>query len=116
MKPGGRLALVVWNDPAHNEWFTAAAWGARPRAVAADPAAGHARDRTGWPIREHTRGVLEAAGFGRVAFDDVEVPFWFGPDADAAFEFAPRDRVRAGDDRQISTTTSVPRRSTPSAR
>ena len=35
-----------------------------------------------------TRGVLDAAGFGQVAFDDVAVPFWFGADADAAIDFA----------------------------
>jgi SAM-dependent methyltransferase len=86
MKPGGRLALVVWNDPAHNEWFTAARGALTLGRSLPIPPPG-APGPYGMADREHTRGVLEAAGFGRVAFDDVEVPFRFGPDADAAFEF-----------------------------
>jgi SAM-dependent methyltransferase len=87
MKPGGHLVHVVWNDPARNEWFTVARQAlALGRALPIPPSG--APGPFGMADREQTHGVLDAAGFAQVAFDDVAVPFSFGADADAAFEFA----------------------------
>ena len=87
MKPGGRLAFVVWHDPARNEWFTAAREALLVGRSLPIPPPG-VPGPFGMADREQTHGVLEAAGFGQVAFDDVAAPFAFGADADAAFEFA----------------------------
>ena len=114
MKPGGRLALVVWNDPAHNEWFTAASQAlALGRSLPIPPPG--APGPYGMADREHTHGVLDAAGFGQVAFDDVAVPFRSAP-TPTRRSSSPAGSGSCGGARRASTTTSAPRRSTLSAR
>jgi len=86
-KPGGRLALVVWQDLRRNEWITVAR---EALALGRDlpvPAPG-TPGPFGLADREETRGVLEHAGFEQVSFDDVSAPFSFGADAAEAFDFA----------------------------
>ncbi|MGY1679107.1 class I SAM-dependent methyltransferase [Geodermatophilus sp. SYSU D01176] len=83
LRPGGRLALLVWQGADRNEWFraltTALAAGREPPApppgapgpfAFADPA--------------RVREVLTAAGLAEVAVAGHEQPEWFGPDAAAA--------------------------------
>lgn len=80
MRPGACLALLVWQDRERNEWATAIqsalAPGSAPAAAAAfslaDPAV--------------VRGILTAAGFAAVAFDDVHEPVFYGANVDAAYE------------------------------
>jgi SAM-dependent methyltransferase len=86
-KPGGRLALVVWQELLRNEWVTVVR---EALAVGRDlpvPAAG-TPGPFGLGDRELARGILERAGFGQVSFDDVSAPFSFGAGADEAFDFA----------------------------
>jgi len=87
MADHGRLVVVVWQDFARNEWmrvpWDALAMG-RPLPTPPAGAAGP----FGLADPEHVRSVLEAAGFRRVGFEDVAVPYDYGPDADAAAAFA----------------------------
>ncbi|MGY1709713.1 class I SAM-dependent methyltransferase [Geodermatophilus sp. SYSU D00758] len=84
--PGGRLALLVWQAPAANEWFaeiTAAFAAGRPLPVpppgAPGPFAFAAPDRA--------RAVLTAAGFTDVELEPAAEPMWFGSDPDDATAF-----------------------------
>ena len=83
LRPGGRLALLVWQGADRNEWFgaftTALAAGREPPApppgapgpfAFADPA--------------RVREVLTAAGLAEVAVAGHEQPEWFGPGVAAA--------------------------------
>ena len=88
MRPGGRLAMMVWQDHLQNEWSVSiqrALTGADVPAAApgdadpfslADPAA--------------TEQILESAGFGEVAFTGVHEPMFYGPDVTAALEWLGR--------------------------
>jgi len=86
-KPGGRLALVVWQELPRNEWITVAREALAVGRELPLPPPG-TPGPFGLADRERTRGILERAGFGQVSFDDVSVPFSFGADAAEAFDFA----------------------------
>ena len=87
VKPGGRLACIVWQEFARNEWVTVARDALAAGRSLPTPPAG-APGPFGLGDRDQTRGILEGAGFVDVAFDDVAVPFFFGADTDDAFDFA----------------------------
>jgi SAM-dependent methyltransferase len=86
VRPGGRLAMLVWRPLADNEWmseFRRIVAGGRdlptppPNAPGpfafADPA--------------YTRAVLTGAGFDAVELAPIDAPVNMGPNADAAFTF-----------------------------
>jgi SAM-dependent methyltransferase len=84
--PGGRFAALVWQPLADNEWLrtlreAVALGGTLPDPGACTPGPFGLSDPA------HTRGVMETAGFTRVEHADVDVPFWFGDDADEAVAF-----------------------------
>jgi SAM-dependent methyltransferase len=84
---GGRLALLVWRELQGNEWLTAIRDAlAVGRDLPAPPTG--APGPFGLADPRHVRSVLGDAGFDRVELEAVEEPFWFGPDANDAFEFA----------------------------
>jgi SAM-dependent methyltransferase len=99
LRPGARLALMVWQAPEHNAWVAAfrgaLAPGATPSAAGgafslADPAV--------------TRPLLAGAGFSGITFTDVREPVYYGPDRDAAVGAVlslrePRDLLAAQDGR-----------------
>ncbi|GAA1540918.1 class I SAM-dependent methyltransferase [Dactylosporangium maewongense] len=77
LRPGARLAMLVWQAADRNEWSTVVgeALSAAPRPAAfslADPAS--------------TGTVLTAAGFTDMVFTDVHEPVYYGPDPSAAFD------------------------------
>lgn len=81
LRPHGRLALVSWQGPEHNEWFMAmvdALTGGRglpaPPPDAPSPFA-HAD-----PSR--TEAILSQAGFGEARFDALDLPMYFGGTVD----------------------------------
>ena len=86
--PGGRLAAVVWQDFARNQWVTEP-WAALAmgRAIPTPPAG--SVGPFGLADPDHVRSVLGAAGFTNVQLEDL-ASFWFGADADR------RVRVRRG--------------------
>jgi SAM-dependent methyltransferase len=86
LRPGGQLALLVWQGPELNEWI---------RELGSALAAG--RDlpipppgRPG-PFAqanpEEARAGLAAAGFASIEFDALREPMWFGSDAEDAQRF-----------------------------
>lgn len=79
LRPGGRLAMVVWQDREHNEWSLAidAALG-RPAPAEGRPDAFSLAD----PVV--VRGLLDGAGFVDLAVSDVHAPVDYGPDVDSA--------------------------------
>lgn len=86
LRPAGRLALLVWQPPVHNEWFTALT---RALAVgrelplsppdAPGPFSMSEPDRVSW--------TLARAGFATPEFRKVEEPMYFGPDPETAQRF-----------------------------
>jgi ubiquinone/menaquinone biosynthesis C-methylase UbiE len=85
LRPGGRLAVMVWQSRERNAWavairdaLTGAAGPSTPPLVAtpfslADPST--------------VTGILESAGFVDVEFTDVREPVNYGRDAEAAYRF-----------------------------
>jgi|HubBroStandDraft_6_1064221.scaffolds.fasta_scaffold360463_1 SAM-dependent methyltransferase len=80
LRPGARMALLVWQAPERNEWYSeideaiggASARGARMFSLA----------------EQHTTaGILAAAGFTEVAFTDVREPVYYGADSAQAYDF-----------------------------
>jgi SAM-dependent methyltransferase len=76
LRPGGRLAMLVWQDSAANEWSAVirrtlgpVEGGPNPFTLA-DPGT----------VRE----ILAAAGFTGVTLTDVREPVYYGPDVPAA--------------------------------
>ena len=79
-RPDGRLVMLVWQARERNEWAVAI------RQALADDAAPSAGAPDAFSLGDPatvTR-ILEAAGFGDVAFDDVHEPVYYGPDVAAA--------------------------------
>lgn len=86
LRPGGRLALAVWQPMSENEWFTsfvgALAAGRdlpAPPPDAPSPFAMSEPDRVG--------PLLEASGFDDVDFNEVRAPMTFGATASEAHGF-----------------------------
>lgn len=86
LRLGGQLALIVWQSPAHNPWFTAFLTAlAAGRHLPTPPPDGSHPFSMADPDRIHP--VLEVAGFTEIAFASVEEPMYFGPNPTKASEF-----------------------------
>lgn len=87
LRPGGRLALLVWQPQAHNEWAATINEALRvgPPPPPSDPAVVEpGAFSLGDPAV--TRDILHAAGFDDIEFVDVHEPVCYGPDVDAAYD------------------------------
>jgi SAM-dependent methyltransferase len=86
LRPGGRLAALVWQGLDGNEWMTvvrnALAMG---RELPAPPPGAPGPIALADPQR--VEQLLTAAGFEGVALSSIEAPVDFGADADEAFDF-----------------------------
>ena len=105
LRPGGRLALLVWQPLERQEWMTDFM-----RALRATPPGpdGPGPVSLGDPVR--LRNLLGGAGFTGVELSGLERPMWYGADADDACAFVaghlagaldalePDERRAAGDD------------------
>jgi ubiquinone/menaquinone biosynthesis C-methylase UbiE len=84
LRPGGRLAVLVWQPLAANEWMTSLM-----RTVNGSvPHAGATRTGPfsfGDPAR--VRAVLADAGFTGITVTGLAESIWFGPDAGRAYRF-----------------------------
>ena len=77
-RPHAPLVMLVWQPHDRNEWSTAlqAALGTERASSGADP----------FSLGEQatTQGILEAAGFAEVGFEDVQEPVFYGPNVEPA--------------------------------
>lgn len=86
VRPGGRVALLVWQGLEGNEWLRAFGFalgaGRTPPALPPDAPGPLSLADPG-----RVRAVLTVAGFGEVTLTSVAEPMSFGPDPAAAYEF-----------------------------
>jgi len=83
LRPGGRVALAVWGAPDRNPYFAAPAMALvqRGHIPPPDPGMPNPFSLAG---EDHTRGLLEGAGFDDVRMEEIAVTFSF-PDIDECF-------------------------------
>ncbi len=86
LRPGGRLALVVWQAMSANEWFREIGLALAVGRPTPDPPPG-TPSPFGLSSPEFVREVLTAAGFTDVAVEPSTATFHAGADADDAFAF-----------------------------
>jgi SAM-dependent methyltransferase len=86
LRPGGRLALLVWQGPHANEWIgeLTGALGAG-RDLPAPPSGAPGPFAQADP--EAVKAVLTRAGFANIEVDGMRQPMWFGADAEDARVF-----------------------------
>jgi SAM-dependent methyltransferase len=87
LRSDGRLTLLTWQPLAENEWlreFRAAVAVVRPELPLPSP---DAPSPFALSDPDRVRGILEAAGFAELSFEDLRVPMRYGRDADDAFNF-----------------------------
>ncbi|MEA2901863.1 MAG: hypothetical protein QOH36_1750 [Actinomycetota bacterium] len=87
LRPGGRLAVMAWQELARNEWLMAFREALAVGRTMGSPPNG-APGPFGLADPDHIRRVLADAGFVDVAVEAIEEPLEFGTDADDAFTFA----------------------------
>ncbi len=83
LRPGARLALLVWQRHDDNEWARAIDAALGDAAPPAQPGG----DPFSLAVVEATAGILEGAGFDEIEFADVHEPVLYGHDLDAALAF-----------------------------
>jgi SAM-dependent methyltransferase len=86
LRPGGRLVALVWQERERNEWATAVRQSLAAGTAVSDTGGG-APDPFALGNTALAEGILTAAGFTGVGFDDVGEPVYYGPDQDYALEF-----------------------------
>jgi SAM-dependent methyltransferase len=84
LRPGGRLALMVWQGSARNGWAEAIV-----ATLSAGPFPAPATDESPFSLGDPmvTEGVLSSAGFADVGMTAVDEPVNYGPDVATACEF-----------------------------
>lgn len=82
MRPGGRLAWMVWQGRARNQWATAIPQALAPGSIARVSANG------AFSLSDPAvaTGLLTAAGFTSIGFAEVDEPVFYGSDVDAAYD------------------------------
>lgn len=88
LRPGGRLALMVWQRADLNEWASAIRDALTSEAspqVTASPSGGPSPFSLA--DTESVTAMLDEAGFAGMGFTDVREPVYYGQDADAAYDF-----------------------------
>lgn len=86
LRPGGELALLSWRELGRNEWLTALRGALAVGRQLPEPPS-DLPGPFGLAGADHASGILSAAGFADIRFEEVDEPIEFGPDADAAFAF-----------------------------
>lgn len=86
LRPEGRLTLLTWQPPSHNEWIRAFSSAfAAGRDLPTPPPEAPGPFSLADPDR--IRSVLGAAGFADVQIDGASAGMWFGHDAEDAYRF-----------------------------
>jgi hypothetical protein len=84
LRGGGRLALVSWRTAGENEWITSLFGALTPDAPPPTPPADAPTPFRHADPADTTR-ILTDAGFHEVALEALDVPMYFGRDADEGF-------------------------------
>jgi SAM-dependent methyltransferase len=87
MRPGGRVAILAWQQPGKNEWLSALRDALAVGRTLPPPPVG-IPGPFGLADPDAVRGLLIGAGFVDICFDAVNEPVYLGPDAGAALGFA----------------------------
>ena len=86
VRPGGRLAMLSWQELARNEWLVAIRTAlAAGRALPTPPP--NAPGPFGLSEPDGVRRILAEAGFAGIEIETVEEPLRFGADAEDAWAF-----------------------------
>ncbi len=86
LRPAGRLVMMVWQAAHRNEWAVAIHRGlVGDEAASPEPAQGPSAFALGEVAT--VEGILRAAGFGGLAFEEVHEPVHYGPDVEGALGF-----------------------------
>ena len=85
LRPGARLVQLVWQDHDRNEWATAIRDALAGGTAAPAPTTNHPGPFS-LADPAFTAGILAAAGFAEVDFDDVHEPVFYGPDTATAYD------------------------------
>jgi ubiquinone/menaquinone biosynthesis C-methylase UbiE len=86
LRPGGRLALLSWQELQKNEWLLALREALAMGRALPEPPVG-APGPFGLAEADGVRRILAEAGFEDLNLDEVNEPVYFGSDADDAFDF-----------------------------
>ncbi|MCZ0735659.1 class I SAM-dependent methyltransferase [Phreatobacter sp. AB_2022a] len=81
MRPGARLAWMVWQSQDRNAWSVAIR-----EALGLDAAAARTLPAFSLGNVAAATELLRTAGFAAIAFAEVREPVFYGPDVDAAFD------------------------------
>ncbi len=81
LRPAGRLVMMVWLAPEHNEWAVALRRSLETAGASAGP------DPFSLADPPAVREILRAAGFADAAFTEVREPVYYGPDVAAALDW-----------------------------
>ena len=86
LRPAGRLVMMVWQAPEHNEWDVTIRQSLR---AAEGPVAVPSGLPDPFSLADPpvVTEILEGAGFADVTFTDVSEPVYYGPDVDAATDW-----------------------------
>jgi SAM-dependent methyltransferase len=86
LKPGGRIAWIVWRSLAENEVFSEIRRAISVGRNLPDPAAG-APSPFGLADTDFTERALAASGFVDIGFEPCDAPYFAGADADTAYAY-----------------------------
>ena len=86
LRPGGRLALLAWQELGKNEWLAALREALALGRPLPDPRAGEP-GAFGLADAAAARRVLAAAGFAAIGLEDVREPVYLGADGEDAFGY-----------------------------
>ena len=86
LRPGGRMALLVWQANTENEWIMVVRESMAAGRDLPMPPSG-APGPTALADPADVEALLTGAGFEAVELTSIQEPLWFGADADAAYAF-----------------------------
>jgi ubiquinone/menaquinone biosynthesis C-methylase UbiE len=111
LRPGGRLALIVWQSMAANEWITAidSALGEPLSGEADGQPGGYAPGPFSLADPDLCSSLLRRAGFADVAVEALHVPLGFGTADDAQAFLETWIDEDLDDDRRAQATASLHR-------
>lgn len=95
LRPGGRLVVMSWSGPEHNEWLAATSAALAAGRELQGPPIG-APGPFGMADQDQVLARLTDAGYADIEIEEHIAPFWFGADSDDAYAFFQRTGVFRG--------------------